>query len=339
MFAKKAGWALAIVLGVGATGCMGTPEEDTAEGSQDAIRLETQAVVRGMMGLDYEPPTDPTPEEARLEGAGRIILAELGRIDPGALDRFDAALAPHDEGSIEAWKNMRERLEEIAASERVQRTIREQRLHEGVAPDGTAPLESGSEEPAAQDEGGLEEAESAGGEGGIGSKSIGIRTRGGDDVPNIGRGPDGLYGDDRQGVGGALRDGRDFFVFGTLSKLRKIDRGEVRPDPESRLGAYAATRGYPRGTVGFAVHRAIGAIFVTLGNLGEEKIGRVFASAQARQLYNQPVTSGAGYRMAQIEHRYWLNVYNEDRWSPGGKLGSTFSPAARYAIQIAVSAP
>ena len=115
--------------------------------------------------------------------------------------------------------------------------------------------------------------------------------------------------------------------------LEKIDRGELVPDPESRLGAYAATKGYPPGSVGEAVHNAIGTIYIALGNYGEERIGRVFNSAEARALYNHPVDSQAGALMAAIEERYWQNVRAEDAWSPGGQLGSAFSPAVRDFLQ------
>jgi hypothetical protein len=152
-------------------------------------------------------------------------------------------------------------------------------------------------------------------------------------VPDLGRGPDGRFGDDRTGASGAASDLDDLIVFFPGSDLEAIDEGTLVPDPESRLGAYAATRGYPPGTVGNAVHRAIGTIYLSLGNYGEERIGRVFNSPEALALYNQPVDSPAGALMAAIEFRYWQNVAAEDPFSAGGQLGSAFDPEARDWLQ------
>jgi hypothetical protein len=80
----------------------------------------------------------------------------------------------------------------------------------------------------------------------------------------------------------------------------EFDIGE-KPDPESRLGAFYATRGYKSGTVDSAVHRAI---YLAFGTAGEEKIGRVFNSEAATALYNHPVESASGICMAEIEHLY-----------------------------------
>lgn len=152
---------------------------------------------------------------------------------------------------------------------------------------------------------------------------------------DIGKGPDGKYGDNRTGASGALEDAKDQQpgLLDKLDTLSKIDRGELTPNPDSRLGAYAATAGYPPGTVGNAVHNAIGTIYGTFGTFGEENIGRVFNSPQAQALYNQPVDSDAGLQMATIENQYWNNVRQEDPWSPGGNMGSAFSPSVRNWLQ------
>jgi hypothetical protein len=156
--------------------------------------------------------------------------------------------------------------------------------------------------------------------------------------PDIGRGADGRFGDGRTGIEGAARDlidqQRGRIEDGLpWTMLGKIDRGEIVPNPDSRLGAYAATGGYPPGTVGHAVHNAIGTIYVALGNLGEENIGRVFNSPEARALYNDPVDSPSGRQMAEIEVRYWENVKKEDPHSAGGNLGSAFPAGARDFLQ------
>jgi hypothetical protein len=146
----------------------------------------------------------------------------------------------------------------------------------------------------------------------------------------------GTFGDDRSGIGGAARDTGDLVDpqdWNLLRVLGRVDDGTLVPDPDSRLGAYAATRGYPVGTVGHSVHNAIGTIYVTFANYGQEKIGRVFNSPEARALYNQPVASCAGYQMALLEYQYWSDVRGEDGLSPGGNMGSAFNPTARDLLQ------
>lgn len=146
----------------------------------------------------------------------------------------------------------------------------------------------------------------------------------------------GRYGDDRSGFGGALADTQDLVDTtnpNLFETLRRIDDGELVPDLESRLGAYYATRGYPEETTGRAVHNAIGTIYLALANYGQEKIGRVFSSAQAKALYMTPVESCASLQIATLEHRYWSDVAGEDPLSPGGRLGAMFNPAARDFLQ------
>ena len=146
----------------------------------------------------------------------------------------------------------------------------------------------------------------------------------------------GRFGDDRTGFTGRVADIPDLVDTTDLllwRTLERIDNGELTPEPETRLGAYAATRGYAPGTVGASVHRAIGTIYLTFGNYGQENIGRVFNSPEARALYDQPVTSCAGQQMAELEYQYWRDVAAEDSWSPGGELGSMFNPTVRDFLQ------
>ncbi|MGX7828830.1 hypothetical protein ACTG9Q_27445 [Actinokineospora sp. 24-640] len=75
------------------------------------------------------------------------------------------------------------------------------------------------------------------------------------------------------------------------------------------------------------------------GNYGQEKIGRVFNSPEAKALYNLPVDSWAGRRMAQLEYQYWHNVHVEDPWSPGGQLGASFDTDRRDFLQRKVFSP
>lgn len=123
-------------------------------------------------------------------------------------------------------------------------------------------------------------------------------------------------------------------VAGRLAQLRAIDRAElICPDPTSRLGAYEATRGYPRGSVGYSVHNAIGDIYMLLGTAGQEQIGVVFNSAAARSLFSQPVSSWANLAMATMEYQYWAAVLADNPNSFGGQAGEAFKPAQRAWLQ------
>lgn len=134
---------------------------------------------------------------------------------------------------------------------------------------------------------------------------------------------------------GSLREqgGQAVHIFHRSEDLSKVDGGTLIPDPRSRLGAYAATRGYPPGTVGDAVHNAIGFIYEVFGTYGEEQIGIVFNAPQAQVLYKDPVDSPSGHKMAQIEYAYWRRVLHEDVTSGGGLLGSAFPTTVRDFLQ------
>jgi RHS repeat-associated protein len=163
----------------------------------------------------------------------------------------------------------------------------------------------------------------------------------GEPLPDLGR-VNGRYGDNRTGWLGRIQDIPDLVDTTDLNLLRtlnRVDRGLLVPHPESRLGAYAATRGYAKGTVGHAVHAGIATVYLVFGNYGQEKIGRVFNSPEAKALYNLPVDSWAGRRMAQLEYQYWHNVHVEDPWSPGGELGASFDTNARDFLQRKVFSP
>jgi hypothetical protein len=127
--------------------------------------------------------------------------------------------------------------------------------------------------------------------------------------------------------------GQAVHIFHRNEDLSRVDGGTLVPDPKSRLGAYAATRGYPPGTVGDAVHNAIGFIYDVFGTYGEEQIGIVFNAPQAQGLYKDPVDSPSGYKMAQIEYAYWRRARHEDSTSGGGLLGSAFPTTVRDYLQ------
>ncbi len=122
-------------------------------------------------------------------------------------------------------------------------------------------------------------------------------------------------------------------VVGRGITLDRIERGTLTPDPSSRLGAYAATVSYPPGSVGYAVHRAIGTIYLSMGTTGQEQIGAVFNSAEARAMYDKPLTEETSRQIATLEYRYWDSVRQKNPMSVGGQLGSFFKPGFRDMLQ------
>lgn len=116
------------------------------------------------------------------------------------------------------------------------------------------------------------------------------------------------------------------------ANLAMVESGAVTPDRSSRLGAFRATAGNERGTTGRAAHNAIGGIYLALGTFGQDQIGNVFNSSQARELFDQPLSNGSSRRLATVEHGYWDRQRRESGTS-GGYMGSAFSPAARDTIQ------
>lgn len=125
------------------------------------------------------------------------------------------------------------------------------------------------------------------------------------------------------GVGVAMR----------LHTLQEVANRKQRPAAHTRLGAYAATCGYPEGTVGFAVNRAIGLLYASMGTYGEERIGTVFNSLAAKSLYRHSVDSPSSQRVAQMEFDYWARVKREDPWSSGGRIATAFDPETRDWLQ------
>ena len=153
-------------------------------------------------------------------------------------------------------------------------------------------------------------------------------------IPNIGL-VNGKYGDGKEGLIARAADMSQWLTSWFYERdLHEIDYAGKRPaDMESRLGAYYITRTYQPDTVGHAVHSAIGEIYRWLGPVGEERIGRVFNDKRAIALYKDSIHSSSNLCMAQIEYRYWANVYAEDPTSIGGQLGSMFKPTIRDCIQ------
>lgn len=146
------------------------------------------------------------------------------------------------------------------------------------------------------------------------------------------------YGDDRTGLLGALEDIADPQPPVVMRPfiLAEVENGTIKPDPSSRLGAYLATAGYPPGSVGSVFHFVIGSFYTALGTFGEERIGDLFNSPEAKALYDQPIDSPAGKQLATLEYNYWEHVREEDPYSPGGNLGSIFGPDSRDDVQRVV---
>jgi hypothetical protein len=117
---------------------------------------------------------------------------------------------------------------------------------------------------------------------------------------------------------------------GRALDLAQVDAGgEV--DPNSRLGAYQATGGFREGTVGHAAHNAIGQIYEMAGTIGEDQIGAVFNSPEARALYNESVDSPASRQLAQMEFDYWSQ--QREAGTLGGHMGAAVPPATRDWLQ------
>jgi hypothetical protein len=114
-----------------------------------------------------------------------------------------------------------------------------------------------------------------------------------------------------------------------MRTLREVAAGQITPNPESRLGAFAATVGYPEGTVGYSVNRAIGLLYVAFGTYGEERIGTVFNSATARAHYPNRVDGPSTPIIADMEYQYWARVRREDPWAPGPTIATAFDAKTR----------
>lgn len=319
MRARLAGLLLSLVA-VGSVftvteGCSNSGSSTDGSGStpatdrgKTAASRSGESIARGMLGLPEQPLTADDPADQttvkRYEALAGHFFDVLELTQPGSLDHFGTEMASKDaDRMVAAWADMRAKLETVSESPQLEKYVANDPLFSGLGI-GTAayPIHFADTPPAT-----------------------------GDDIPNLGLGPDGHYGDANQGALGALKDVPGLGAI--PASLSDVDSGRYTPDPESRLGAYAATKGYPPGTVGNAVHHAIGTIYVVFGTYGEEKIGRVFNDPAAKALYNDPVDSPSGQRMAQIELRYWNNVAKEDPYSGGGKLGSAFGANFRNWLQ------
>jgi hypothetical protein len=249
-----------------------------------------------------------------------INIAEIQ--EPGSIAQFGAALqAGSIEQSIDAWVNMRDRLEMIAQSPELRTALL------------LDPAFAGQLQPkTAEDRHSNIRAVKV-------SKNPCFP-----EIPNIGR-VNGLYGDGiptamdvkDAALAGAMIVGGKVAVASLLASrgntLRRVEKGQLTVDPESRLGAYYATRGQDICTVGHSVHVLIGGIYMVFGTAGEEKIGRVFNDKTVQSLFKDPVSSTSSECVGHIEYRYWENVEKEDKGSFGGLLGARAEPHIRDSLQ------
>lgn len=120
------------------------------------------------------------------------------------------------------------------------------------------------------------------------------------------------------------------------AELIGVRTGMINPPNDTRLGAFEATRGHQRGTVGRGAHNSIGAIYMLFGTFGQDRIGNVFHSRQAQETLPHSVRSSANGRLARTEFGYWRNQM-ETQGTAGGVMGSAFSPAVRERIQSVMS--
>ncbi len=113
-----------------------------------------------------------------------------------------------------------------------------------------------------------------------------------------------------------------------VARLIQVANGSYDPPRYSRLGAFKAVLGHSEGTLGYGVARAIAAIYITLGDTGEDEIGNLFNSEEVQALLDEPGCGAASLKLAQMEYRYW-----QGQETIGGFLGSAVNPTVREALQ------
>ncbi len=116
------------------------------------------------------------------------------------------------------------------------------------------------------------------------------------------------------------------------AELLMVRAGWSDPSDDSRLGAYQATLGHDRSTVGRGANNSIGGITMLLGRFGQDKIGDVFFSDKAQSTLPHPVSSSANGKLAQVEYDYWHEQWKEAR-TAGGFMGVQVSPQTRSRLQ------
>lgn len=301
----------------------GCKDEETPE--ERSTTIAGSELVRGVVGAGRPGGQGGDP---RLGEVADAVVAEIEAEEPGRLARIAAELHSRDGDRVVAAKIL---LDQSIASAVKSESFASRAKPRGLLTQSLRPLDTGS---APLVDAGQQLVDG-------GQQLLCEQPKGADGQPlHLGR-VNGSYGDGNTGISGAasdtadLVDTTDLLIWRTLDR---VDSGELTPDPESRLGAYAATRGYPAGTVGNSVHSAIGTIYLTFANYGQERIGRVFNAPEAKALYGQPVASCAGMQMALLEYQYWNDIVSEDGWSPGGRMGSAFNPTVRNWLQTGVFA-
>jgi RHS repeat-associated protein len=105
-------------------------------------------------------------------------------------------------------------------------------------------------------------------------------------------------------------------------------------NPSSRLGAFQATAGMPRGSTGEGAHFFIGLLYFGFGNFGAHDIGNYFWHPRTQALL---LSRNVGYptqEVARGEYHLWVEVWRRTG-HPMAFFGSSFNPTARARFQQA----
>ncbi len=129
------------------------------------------------------------------------------------------------------------------------------------------------------------------------------------------------------------------FVAKNAYSMFKVEEGSVsQVAAGGRLHAFKVTGNGAPNTWAKPIHGVVGAIYLTMGEVGAEKIGEAFASDEMqRELSKSTTDIEASLTIAKIEHATWTKFKTENPLSLGGNLGASFSPATRHTIQQCIA--
>jgi Ca2+-binding RTX toxin-like protein len=97
-------------------------------------------------------------------------------------------------------------------------------------------------------------------------------------------------------------------LYKMQQQTSKSDQDFLIKDSVSRQAAFIGTKGYAQGTIGEAIHRSIGAIYLVFGSNFEASIGEYFNDPAIKELLAKPITDQqANQKVAEGEYRYWVN--------------------------------
>lgn len=103
-------------------------------------------------------------------------------------------------------------------------------------------------------------------------------------------------------------------VFVRYRKLKEIDDNNkvAIPPVGSRLMAYYATKQYEKGTIGCTVHKAIGCLYLILGNCWESGIGFLFDQEGIEKFYRASFNHNTSSDLATLEYKFWNSVQRKN---------------------------